>query len=213
MKTLPYTRTGGKYKRPNDDPELQRLRNIKNNPRRNAIAQITYKSIGGRRIYFTLPKSDRLRLRAVALKKYWEEHYLGAIPKPASEDFYDLIEKYAPDLPRIYKEKKLPNPIPTRSDGVKEGYVYIFQDMMKPDGVYKVGSTDDVGSRLSNARTWGEFQCVYWFHSHDCKLSEKDAHDVLSEFKINKDNLGDEWFQVSKDTAINKIHSSIHGTQ
>ena len=68
----------------------------------------------------------------------------------------------------------------------KEGYVYIFQDMMKPNGVYKIGSTDDVGGRLSNARTWGEFQCVRWFYSDDCKLLERNTHHELSEFKIKK---------------------------
>ena len=77
--------------------------------------------------------------------------------------------------------------------------------MMKPEGVYKIGSTDDVGSRLSNARTWGEFQCVRWFYSDDCKALEKSAHNALSKFKINKDGMGDEWFQIAKDSAINKI--------
>ena len=207
MKTLAYTRTGGKYKRPGDDPELQRLRDIRNNPRKNYIHKAAYKSAGSFKIFYALPKSERLRLRAIATEKYWA---LRTTPTKGMA---------RTDLPKIYKEDKLPKPIPTKSDEVKEGYVYIFQDMMKPadfegdDGLYKIGSTDDVGSRLSNARTWGAFECIYWFHSYDCRLLEKDVHDVLSAYKVSKTNMGDEWFLVSKDTAINTMHSSIHGTQ
>jgi len=109
------------------------------------------------------------------------------------------------ELPKIQKDPKTKSISVPRETYPKEGYVYIFQDMMKPNGVYKIGSTDDVGGRLSNARTWGEFQCVRWFYSDDCKLLEKNAHTALSEFKIKKDGMGDELFQVAKDAAINKI--------
>ena len=193
MKTLAYTRTGGKYKRPGDDPELQRLRDIRNGPRKNYIHKAAYKSAGSFKIFYALPKSERLRLRAIATEKYWA---LRTTPTKGMA---------RPDLPKIYKEDKLPKPIPTKSDEVKEGYVYIFQDMMKPNGVYKIGSTDDVGGRLSNARTWGEFRCVRWFYSGDCKMLEKNTHNELSEFRINKDDMGDEWFRITKATAISKI--------
>ena len=109
------------------------------------------------------------------------------------------------ELPKIQKDPKTKSISVPRETYPKEGYVYIFQDMMKPNGVYKIGSTDDVGGRLSSARTWGEFQCVRWFYSDDCKALEKKTHNELSEFKIKKDGMGDEWFQIAKDTAINKI--------
>ena len=109
------------------------------------------------------------------------------------------------ELPKIQKDPKTKSISVPRETYPKEGYVYIFQDMMKPNGVYKIGSTDDVGGRLSNARTWGEFQCVRWFYSDDCKALERKTHNELSEFKIKKDGMGDEWFQIAKATAINKI--------
>ena len=109
------------------------------------------------------------------------------------------------ELPKIHKDPKTKSISVPRETYPKEGYVYIFQDMMKPNGVYKIGSTDDVGGRLSNARTWGEFQCVRWFYSDDCKALEKRAHNELSEFKIKRDGMGDEWFRIAKATAINKI--------
>ena len=115
------------------------------------------------------------------------------------------IKNSKPELPKIQKDPKTKSTSVPRETYPKEGYVYIFQDMMKPNGVYKIGSTDDVGGRLSNARTWGEFQCVRWFYSDDCKSLEKKTHNELSEFKIKKDGMGDEWFQIAKDAAINKI--------
>ena len=109
------------------------------------------------------------------------------------------------DLPKIHKDSKTKSISVPRETYPREGYVYIFQDRMKPNGVYKIGSTDDVGGRLSNARTWGEFQCVRWFYSGDCKMLEKNTHNELSEFRINKDDMGDEWFRIAKATAISKI--------
>ena len=113
--------------------------------------------------------------------------------------------KIKPELPKIQKDPKTKSISVPRETYPKEGYVYIFQDMMKPNGVYKIGSTDDVGGRLSNARTWGEFRCVRWFYSGDCKMLEKNTHNELSEFRINKDDMGDEWFRIAKATAISKI--------
>ena len=115
------------------------------------------------------------------------------------------VKHSKPELPKIQKDPKSKSISVPRETYPKEGYVSIFQDMMKPNGVYKIGSTDDVGGRLSNARTWGEFQCVRWFYSDDCKALEKKTHNELSEFKIKKDGMGDEWFQIAKATAINKI--------
>ena len=125
-----------------------------------------------------------------------------------AEEFWlkdKTVVKIKPELPKIQKDPKTKSISVPRETYPKEGYVYIFQDMMKPNGVYKIGSTDDVGGRLSNARTWGEFQCVRWFYSDDCKALEKKTHNELSEFKIKKAGMGDEWVQIAKATAINKI--------
>ena len=125
-----------------------------------------------------------------------------------AEEFWlkgKTVAKIKQELPKIQKDPKTKSISVPRETYPREGYVYIFQDMMKPEGVYKIGSTDDVGSRLSNARTWGEFQCVRWFYSDDCKLLERNTHHELSEFKIKKDHMGDEWFQIAEDAAIHKI--------
>ena len=130
----------------------------------------------------------------------------GALMERARGTLNSLPIKHSkPELPKIQKDPKAKSISVPRETYPREGYVYIFQDRMKPNGVYKIGSTDDVGGRLSNARTWGEFQCVRWFYSDDCKLLEKSAHNALSEFKIKKDGMGDEWFRIAKATAINKI--------
>ena len=166
------------------------INNPKNNPRSNAVSAIAYSMAGGSGNFYALTKENRLSLRAEAAKEY------------------EPVEKFVKiktELPKIQKDPKTKSISVPRETYPKEGYVYIFQDMMKPNGVYKIGSTDDVGGRLSNARTWGEFRCVRWFYSDDCKLLEKNAHSALSEFKIKKDGMGDEWFQIAKDAAINKI--------
>ena len=159
-------------------------------PSRNAIIYEAYTSAGITRIKFrSLPPEGRKSLM------------IGAEVTMKNSP----IKNSKVELPKIQKDPKTKSISVPRETYPKEGYVYIFQDMMKPNGVYKIGSTDDVGSRLSNARTWGEFRCVQWFYSDDCKALEKSAHNALSKFKINKDGMGDEWFQIAKDSAINKI--------
>jgi len=148
-------------------------------------------------------------------KKKYAESLGGARGTPDWQSYLDKAEEFwlkdktvakiKQELPKIQKDPKTKSISVPRETYPKEGYVYIFQDMMKPEGVYKIGSTDDVGSRLSNARTWGEFQCVRWFYSDDCKVLERNTHHELSEFKIKKDHMGDEWFQIAEDAAIHKI--------
>ena len=101
-------------------------------------------------------------------------------------------------LPRIYKEI---NKKPPRESirYPKEGYVYIFKsdDM---DSI-KVGKTDDVGKRLSAAQTWGRYKCLYYKMSEDCKLLEKNVHDVLFHRRVVEEGLGNEHFRVNLEYA------------
>jgi len=166
----------------------------KRNPFKNAVSKKAKElaKLDGVKVFNEISKEERLKYRELA---------------KTTVSNLSLAKEVLPkeDLPKIQKDPKTKSISVPRETYPKEGYVYIFQDMMKPNGVYKIGSTDDVGGRLSSARTWGEFQCVRWFYSDDCKALEKKTHNELSEFKIKKDGMGDEWFQIAKDTAINKI--------
>jgi len=57
----------GRYRK--RDPEYMRRKSTRHNPRHNAISAITYKEAGGYKLYFALPKDERLRYRAIATKQ------------------------------------------------------------------------------------------------------------------------------------------------
>ena len=61
----------GRYRK--RDPEYMRKKTIRQNPKTNAISAITYKKTGGYKLYFALPKDERLRYRAIATKQYERE--------------------------------------------------------------------------------------------------------------------------------------------
>ena len=201
MRTEPYTKTGGKYKRPNDNPELQRLRNIRNNPRRNAITKLTYKSIGGRKIYFALPKSDRLRLRAESLKQYNRDQLEDVIYNIAPPRNWTRTKR---TLPKVDRPKSVR--ITTKKVVDSRGYVYIFKDHMKSDGLYKIGASHEPQERLDQANTWGDFESIYESEEvADCAKLEKEVHQSLRKYQVKG-----EWFKVSEDIAINTIKEIVN---
>ncbi len=120
----------------------------------------------------------------------WKEHikHTNVVP----------LKKKKEKLPKIYKEI---NKNPPRESIIypKEGYVYIFKsdDM---DSI-KIGKTDDVGKRLSAAQTWGRYKCLYYKMSEDCKLLEKNVHDVLFHRRVVEEGLGNEHFRVNLEYA------------
>ena len=191
MKKSTYQKVNGKYKK--DNPEAQRLRNIKHEPRRNYVAKMVAMTAGGYSEAKKLPKNERLRLRAIAYKQ-WEDDNEGT------------------NLPTFRAHRKLPKvqrPKGRRITIFKpddpRGFVYIFKDHMKSVNgwlyYYKVGASHNPQERLNQANTWGDFESVWESEMVDnCASLEKEVHQALSEYRVKG-----EWFQCDKTFIINKI--------
>ena len=193
MKTEPYTKTNGKYKK--DNPEATRLRNMKYDPIRSTV----YRNAGGQKKYYALPKADRLRIRAVALKEYWDENYL--IDISAGVMAYTRPKRKLPKVDRP-KSKR----VTTIQVDDPRGFVYIFNDHMKREGLYKIGASHEPQARLDQANTWGDFESVYESEEvADCAKLEKEVHQFLRKW-----NVKGEWFNIPEVLAINKTKEIVN---
>ena len=105
-------------------------------------------------------------------------------------------EKKEEKLPKIYKSIGKKPPKQPKVDYPLEGYVYVFRNRWHPEGVYKIGSTDNLDGRRSTARTWGPYNCSYYMEVDDCKLVESLVHERLSEHRISSPDMGKEHFSV-----------------
>ena len=196
MKKSTYQKVNGKYKK--DNPEAQRLRNIKHEPRRNYVAKMVAMTAGGYSEAKKLPKNERLRLRAIAYKQ-WEDDN-GGTNLPTFRTHRKLSKVDRPKSIRV-TTKKIIDP---------RGYVYIFKDHMKSTGrvginCYKVGASYNTQERLNQANTWGDFECLYESEMVDeCVSLEKEVHQALSKYRVKG-----EWFQCDKTFIINKIEELV----
>jgi hypothetical protein len=157
------------------------------------VSDIVYRDAGGTRIFYGLPKEERLQLRSVALEevnKVWK-----STPHQKSE------KEPEPALPKIYKEIKRQPPKQQKIDYPPEGYVYVFRNRWHPEGIYKIGSTDNLDGRRSAARTWGPYDCEFYLEVKDCKLVESMVHERLKDYRIEAVDLGKEHFSVDLDKA------------
>ena len=189
MRTEPYIKADGKYKK--DNPEAMRIRNMKYDP----IRPTVYKNAGGKEKYYALPKADRLRIRAVALKEYWDENYLIDISTEV---------RTKRKLPKVDRPKSIR--VTTKKVVDSRGYVYIFKDHMKSDGLYKIGASHAPQERLDQANTWGDFESIYESEEvADCAKLEKEVHQSLRKYQVKG-----EWFNVPKDIAINTIKELVN---
>ena len=110
-------------------------------------------------------------------------------------------KKEEDSLPKIYKSIKKEPPKQPRIDYPPEGYVYVFRNRWHPEGVYKIGSTDNLEGRRSAARTWGPYSCSYYLEVDDCKAVESLVHERLKEYSISSDDIGKEHFGVPLQVA------------
>ena len=108
-------------------------------------------------------------------------------------------------LPKIYKEIKRQPPKQQKVDYPPEGYVYVFRNRWHPDGIYKIGSTDNLEGRRSAARTWGPYDCAFYLEVKDCKLVESMVHEMLHDYRIEAGDLGKEHFSVELEKATSII--------
>jgi hypothetical protein len=186
MNSSIYTKIDGKYYK--DNPEAQRLRN----PRTNSVSRMVYKDAGGYESFYDLPKSERLRLRIIAGKKYDE-----TVP----------FKKAKRKLPKVNRPKS--KRVTTIQVDDPRGFVYIFKDHMKRKGLYKIGASHAPQERLDQANTWGDFESIYESEEvADCAKLEKEVHQYLRLHQIKG-----EWFRVTKDFAINTIQELVDAAQ
>jgi hypothetical protein len=186
MNSLAYTKIDGKYYK--DNPEAQRRRN----PRTNYVSRIVYKDAGGYESFYNLPKSERLRLRAIATEQYKKEQ--------PHLDWTRTKRK----LPKVDRPKSIR--ITTKKVVDSRGYVYIFKDHMKSDGLYKIGASHEPQERLDQANTWGDFESIYESEEvADCAKLEKEVHQSLRRYQVKG-----EWFKISEDIVINTIKEIVN---
>jgi hypothetical protein len=110
-------------------------------------------------------------------------------------------------LPKIYKHLKRKAPKQPKIDYPPEGYVYIFRNRWHPENVYKIGSTDNLESRRSSARTWGPYECVDYLPFSNCKVAESELHEVLAEYRIVEDGLGSEHFKAPEEVVLEALEA------
>ena len=122
------------------------------------------------------------------------------------------IEYYWYGMPSYRKEqrtkRKLPKVDRPKSKRVTtiqvddpRGFVYIFKDHMKREGLYKIGASHEPQERLDQANTWGDFESIYESEEvADCTKLEKEVHQSLREHQLKG-----EWFNITEDLAINTI--------
>ena len=180
----------GRYRK--RDPEYMRKKSIRQNPKTNAISAITYKEAGGYKLYFALPKDERLRYRAIATEQYKKEQpHLN-------------WTKTKRKLPKVDRPKSIR--ITTKKVVDSRGYVYIFKDHMKSDGLYKIGASHEPQERLDQANTWGDFESIYESEEvADCAKLEKEVHQFLRKW-----NVKGEWFNIPEVLAINKTKEIVN---
>ena len=163
-------------------------------PKINSISSLAYKKAGGSKEFYLLPKVERLRLRA-------EASVMVYASQPRNIRTLYLEES----LPKIYKEIKRQPPKQQKVDYPPEGYVYIFRNRWHPEGVYKIGSTDNLQDRRSAARTWGPYDCEFYLEVQDCKLVESMVHEMMRDYRIEAGDLGKEHFSIDLEKATSII--------
>ena len=189
----------GRYRK--RDPEYMRKKSTRHNPRHNAISAITHKKAGGYKLYFALPKDERLRYRAMATKQYDQENLKDLIYNIAPPRNWTRTKR---TLPKVDRPKSIR--VTTKKVVDSRGYVYIFKDHMKSDGLYKIGASHAPQERLDQANTWGDFESIYESEEvTDCAKLEKEVHQYLRKYQAKG-----EWFKVSEDTAINTIKELVN---
>ena len=189
----------GRYRK--RDPEYMRRKSTRHNPRHNAISAITYKEAGGYKLYFALPKDERLRYRAIATKQYNRENLKDLIYNIAPPRNWTRTKR---TLPKVDRPKSIR--VTTKKVVDSRGYIYIFKDHMKSNDLYKIGASHEPQERLDQANTWGDFESIYESEEvADCARLEKEVHQSLRKW-----NVKGEWFNIPKVIAINTIKEIVN---
>ena len=143
----------------------------------------------------------------------WQSYLDASEEQWEKEMLKDVIYNIAPPFNLVRTKRKLPKVNRPKSKRVTtiqvddpRGFVYIFKDHMKREGLYKIGASHAPQERLDQANTWGDFESIYESEEvADCAKLEKEAHQSLRKYQVKG-----EWFKVSEDIAINTIKELVN---
>jgi len=143
----------------------------------------------------------------------WQSYLDAAEEQWQKEILKDVIYNIAPPFNLLRTKRKLPKVDRPKSKRVTtiqvddpRGFVYIFKDHMKREGLYKIGASHEPQERLDQANTWGDFESIYESEEvADCAKLEKEVHQSLRKYQVKG-----EWFKVSEDLAINTIKELVN---
>ena len=143
----------------------------------------------------------------------WQSYLDAAEEQWQKEILKDVIYNIATPFNLLRTKRKLPKVDRPKSKRVTtiqvddpRGFVYIFKDHMKREGLYKIGASHEPQERLDQANTWGDFESIYESEEvADCAKLEKEVHQSLRKHQVKG-----EWFKVSEDLAINTIKELVN---
>ena len=143
----------------------------------------------------------------------WQSYLDAAEEQWQKEILKDVIYNIAPPFNLLRTKRKLPKVDRPKSKRVTtiqvddpRGFVYIFKDHMKREGLYKIGASHEPQERLDQANTWGDFESIYESEEvADCAKVEKEVHQFLRKW-----NVKGEWFNIPEVLAINKTKEIVN---
>ena len=175
-----------------------RMRLSKENPKNNPIRSISYGIAGGFDKYYSLPKEDRISIRAEAKLA----HLLNTAP---AEEVLPFIQSRKSEFGQ---SKPMTKRTITKVEGerVPEGWVYIERNPDVPS-IVKIGKTfpDGIASIMSDARRFGRAELVAKYYFKEAYKAEQSIHKRLERHNLRvlgyKD-CGKELFQCDEMVAI-----------
>ena len=175
-----------------------RMRLSKENPKNNPIRSISYGIAGGFDKYYSLPKEDRISIRAEAKLA----HLLNTAP---AEEVLPFIQSRKSELGQSVPMTKRTI---TKVEGerVPEGWVYIVRNPDVPS-IVKIGKTfpDGIPDIMSSARRFGRAELVAKYEFKEAYKAEQSIHKRLERHNLRAlgyKDCGKELFQCDEMVAV-----------
>ena len=175
-----------------------RMRLSKENPKNNPIRSISYGIAGGFDKYYSLPKEDRISIRAEAKLA----HLLTTAP---AEEVLPFIQSRKSEFGQSVPMTKRTI---TKVEGerVPEGWVYIVRNPDVPS-IVKIGKTfpDGIPDIMSSARRFGRAELVAKYEFKEAYKAEQSIHKRLERHNLRAlgyKDCGKELFQCDEMVAV-----------
>ena len=175
-----------------------RMRLSKENPKNNPIRSISYGIAGGFDKYYSLPKEDRISIRAEAKLA----HLLNTAP---AEEVLPFIQSRKSEFGQSVPMTKRTI---TKVEGerVPEGWVYIVRNPDVPN-IVKIGKTfpDGIPDIMSSARRFGRAELVAKYEFKEAYKAEQSIHKRLERHNLRAlgyKDCGKELFQCDEMVAV-----------